>query len=244
MEFASARAGRDAVATPDEPTVAPGPLRAGLTLIGLFVALAAAVNARLLAGVDLTLMRAAHRVSSDTLDVIAGLLNYAAAAEVTLAAMMLLALGLLRRGLPPWRAVAPLLFLLTVPLELLLKFTVDQPVPNAAFYRETLRYELTALPVMQSFPSGHAIRTAYLAILLGYLAARTIGWRRAAPIHAALAILVAIEGWTRSYQGHHWPTDVLAGFALGSGVALIAVGLLAPARLGRAAAAKSPGSVR
>jgi undecaprenyl-diphosphatase len=67
-----------------------------------------------------------------------------------------------------------------------------------------------------SFPSGHVLSYVgiygYLAYSLG-LIIRPVWLRRA--IVAALCGLLALIGPSRIYQGHHWPTDVLASYLLG-----------------------------
>ena len=71
----------------------------------------------------------------------------------------------------------------------------------------------------QSFPSTHASDTAAAAAVFSWAAPRL----SAAGI--ALALLVGIS---RVYLGAHWPTDVLAGWALG---AAVGAGLVLLARL-------------
>ena len=102
---------------------------------------------------------------------------------------------------------------------MLLKFTLDQPVPSAGFYRPTIRYALLALPTAQSFPSGHATRTAFMTVLATYLLVRCLGRRRALPIAAVLVAIALTAGWSRVYLGYHWPLDVIGGFLLGGATA-------------------------
>ena len=70
-----------------------------------------------------------------------------------------------------------------------------------------------------SFPSGHAgnSMTVFLAIAL---IASPRRYRLAAVSTAVLASLII--GATRPYLGVHWPSDVIGGWALGAGMAIIA----------------------
>lgn len=73
-----------------------------------------------------------------------------------------------------------------------------------------------------SFPSGHAMMAAVVYLTLGLLLARIEQLR---PLRIYLVVLsVAITmlvGISRVYLGVHWPTDVLAGWTLGSAWALV-----------------------
>lgn len=213
------------------PTLSSRPLRVGIALLITFGLVAALVGTRRLADVDVMLMDLAKVVTTDELDLAVGVISYLAAAEVSLVAMLLLVYWLWRRGVAANRAGAPLLFLLTLPLEILLKFTLAQPVPGAGLYRKTIRYALMGLSTMQSFPSGHATRTAFMTVLAGYLLFRCFGRTRALMPVLALTGLALVSGWSRIYLGYHWPTDVVGGFLLGGGIAAIAIAVLSPARL-------------
>lgn len=72
-------------------------------------------------------------------------------------------------------------------------------------------YESTA-----SFPSGHAILATVLVSLVAYLVVRRVerGWLRALVV-AVCALWALAMGLSRVYLGHHWLTDVCAGWALG-----------------------------
>ena len=69
-----------------------------------------------------------------------------------------------------------------------------------------------------SFPSGHAAVSAAACVAVALLLARARPNRQfgffAVCVAACLVILV---GASRIYLGLHWPTDVMAGWALGTG---------------------------
>lgn len=72
-----------------------------------------------------------------------------------------------------------------------------------------------------SFPSGHATIAAATYLIIGALLAQT--FKRRTPRVYVVAITVAITlavGISRVYLGVHWPTDVIAGWTLGSAWAL------------------------
>ena len=79
-----------------------------------------------------------------------------------------------------------------------------------------------ALPGDPSFPSGHAAAAAVVYLTLGLLLARAVPKRRLKVYVVALAVALTLAvGVSRVYLGVHWPTDVLAGWALGGVWALL-----------------------
>jgi undecaprenyl-diphosphatase len=93
-------------------------------------------------------------------------------------------------------------------LTQLLKLVFHRTRPQAFF-------GLTS-PANYSFPSGHAITACcFWGVLAAILAARArSGWVKAG-LWTSAAVLAALVGFSRVYLGMHYPTDVLAGYALG-----------------------------
>jgi membrane-associated phospholipid phosphatase len=85
-----------------------------------------------------------------------------------------------------------------------------------------------------SLPSGHAATSFAGAVVLTYL------FPRGAPAFFLLAVAIA---FSRVYVGVHFPSDVLAGAALGAGVAgliLAAVRFRRPSEAGRPRSGAAP----
>lgn len=68
-----------------------------------------------------------------------------------------------------------------------------------------------------SFPSGHATNSAIIYLTLALLISQVVPGRRTrAYIIGVAVLLTGIVGISRVYLGVHWPSDVLAGWTIGT----------------------------
>ncbi|TAL28822.1 phosphatase PAP2 family protein [Phenylobacterium sp.] len=73
-----------------------------------------------------------------------------------------------------------------------------------------------------SFPSGHSTMSTAAFLTLAMLIASLEMKRRSKALALTLAALIVVSvGFSRVYLGVHWPSDVLAGWCLGAGWALV-----------------------
>jgi undecaprenyl-diphosphatase len=73
-----------------------------------------------------------------------------------------------------------------------------------------------------SFPSGHSTMAAAAYLTLGLVASQFVPRRRLKVLFIGVAMFVtAAVGISRVYLGVHWPSDVLAGWAVGLSWALV-----------------------
>ena len=153
---------------------------------------------------DHYLLEALHQHATPTLDWLARALSAAGgpSAMLALTAALLAALWALGRRLDA------AFFLTAVGGAMVLNVLVKMAFGRA---RPALWATLDPAP-FYSFPSGHAMGSAALAVTLGFLVANRRGrW----PVWVLSGLFLLGVGWSRVYLGVHFPSDVLAGW-LGS----------------------------
>ena len=100
--------------------------------------------------------------------------------------------------------------------------TIISTVLKALFDRPRPDFEAVARVFTASFPSGHATVSAVVFLTVGVMLAEVATNRRLKALYIGGAIfLTIVVGITRIYLGVHYPTDVLAGWLIGSAWAII-----------------------
>ncbi len=95
----------------------------------------------------------------------------------------------------------------------LLKMGFDRPRPDL---------EHAARVFTPSFPSGHAMLSAVTFLTLGALLTRVnADWRAKLYFLALAVLLTVVVGVSRVYLAVHYPSDVVAGWCVGSAWALL-----------------------
>ncbi|MFL5244902.1 MAG: phosphatase PAP2 family protein [Gemmataceae bacterium] len=92
--------------------------------------------------------------------------------------------------------------------------------------RPDLPDPVVRVPASPSFPSSHALRPAAIYMGLALIAARRLRppWKSYLLLGGTFLFVILI-GFTRLYLCVHWLSDVLAGWAVGFGLAFLLRGL-------------------
>ena len=182
-------------------------LTRGTAALAAFAALAVLVALGALASVDRAILALVQQPHVSWLDLAASVVTIFGQTEVvgTVAVGISLARLIARRS--DWWM--PALIVLVVAAELVLKLTIPQTPPPSELARSVPLLPFIEAPTAFSFPSGHVARIAFLAAVLRWPGSLT----------GAVVLAMAL---TRVYLAEHWPSDVVAGWLLGYGIAAIA----------------------
>ncbi len=129
-------------------------------------------------------------------------------------------------------AVIPLALFVLVLIEIVGKSIVHHPSPPFGMIKNPeSMFPADYINEQYSYPSGHAARAAFMALVLFALAELRGFWQgRRNPVRWGVALLslacVATVSLSRIYLGHHWFSDVAGGLLIGLGTGSIAASVL------------------
>ena len=154
--------------------------------------------------VDGAILEAIHRHGSVLLDRIAVFASFMGGPGVVAVALALIVYVFLRVARRD-AAVMAIGMVVAEVLDLVLKELFDRVRPTLWLH---------AAASGESFPSGHALASTVIYGLVAYTIARR--WPgHTVLIGAIAAVVIAAIAWSRLYLGVHWPSDVVAGVAIG-----------------------------
>lgn len=220
--------------------VSAGRRAAATAALGIFALVVSFSYLGLLAGADVAVAGAKDRSVGRLIDSFFPLVALLWSPELSVLLGMAAAALLWRAGFGA-RSVAPLGFLLLIPVEVAVKATLHRP-PMPPFMKPWASYPLVNPQFQESVLSGSAIRTGFLCLLLA--AALWDRGGRVARLGAFLAVAVAVgSAFVRVYGRYHWLSDELAGELLGAALAMVVAQALGPSysRGGRTGFAREAG---
>jgi membrane-associated phospholipid phosphatase len=121
-------------------------------------------------------------------------------------------------GADAWAVLA---FLAAVVLEVFYKVALYHPgPPRSITHRDgpsVTDLITTGSSNLNSFPSGHVVRTVVAYGLIAFVVRRLAPWRAARDLAIPIAVvLIIVEAFDRLYLDVHWESDVIGGLLLGA----------------------------
>lgn len=126
-----------------------------------------------------------------------------------------------------WRLsslLIPISLFMIVGMEVFGKTVVHHPSPSFTMIKHpTTIFPANYINEQFSYPSGHAARAIFLALVLWTLleSMGVSGKKQRILMGILLGMYVAIVSVSRIYLGHHWFSDVLGGLLMGTGITLL-----------------------
>jgi membrane-associated phospholipid phosphatase len=195
-----------------------------LVVLGVaFVALTLVVGAGWLGGLDHQVLLVMSGIWQEPLHPLFQAIAELGGLEVT-SILMIGLLAFLVRGGYGADAWVVLAFIAGVGLEALYKVALYHPGPGRAVaHRDgpSITDLLTGSSNLNSFPSGHVVRTVIAYGLIAFVVRRLAPWRVARDLAIPVAVvLIVAMAFDRLYLDAHWESDVIGGLFLG-GIALL-----------------------
>jgi undecaprenyl-diphosphatase len=162
------------------------------------------------AGLDLPILKAAISARTPLLDALAtGYTNVAGPIGMPIIAVAAILILSLKR-----RSWTPLILIAAAGLGSLLMTVAGKDIIGRS--RPPLADAVPPYEYSPSFPSGHTLNATVIAGVIAYLLILRQRSTHARVITIVVAALFAVSiGLSRVFLGHHWFTDVLAGWVLG-----------------------------
>ena len=191
----------------------------------LLTLLTLAVAAGATRGIDRAAVRAAQAYPAGWLDWLSWAVSFGGHIVISGPLVLLLGAWLWRRSRRGALALL-VVFVVATLLEIAGKQWIGHPGPGTEFYRELpagLPFVYTGtgevIELANSYPSGHALRITFIAVVLIALLPHRL------TVLAAAAV-IGVMAFTRVYGGEHWLSDVAGGVILGAGAAWLIEGWL------------------
>ena len=188
---------------------------AGISAI-LFVVMSLLVHFQQVGGFDLWATKEVQNTIGVEWAVPMSLLSLLGSVEITGLILLGILFAKLRFNLMP---IAVVLFLFAAPIgiEIVGKNVLVHPGPPDEFHRFSLPFYFPSRYVQTkyAFPSGHMLRTTFLAVLAAFLIQQSKLKSKSLYLGACFLVL-ATMALSRVYLGEHWASDVIGGILLGT----------------------------
>ena len=196
----------------------------GLVILAVaYVGLTLVVGAGWLSGLDHQVLQGMSSLWQESLHPVFQVIAEFGGLEVTSILMFGLLVYMWRGGFGA-DALVVLAFPAAVALEWLYKKALYHPGPPRSVAHTdgpSVTDFLTSGMNLNSFPSGHMVRTVVAYGLIAFVVRRLASWRLARDLAIPIAVvLIVLEAFDRLYLDVHWESDVIGGLLLG------AIGLL------------------
>ena len=183
-----------------------------------------AVTVRLQERID----RSSHlRAASVVGNLMEGATFFASPEFISIATICLTGLLLYDRKTKRWHLSAliiPLALIVLVLIEIYSKSVVHHPAPVFSMIKNpTTIFPANYINEQFSYPSGHAARGLFIAVIAGIWFIRGMLVRKGA-VMLTLGLLggyVMLVSISRIYLGHHWFSDVAGGWLLGGACGIV-----------------------